>query len=72
MRYEPDRAVETLSALLAERADRDRLVALLDRLLADKRIQQVEPTADQTAMLERVRGVLGSGGSRKPRVVAAR
>jgi pimeloyl-ACP methyl ester carboxylesterase len=72
VRYEPDRAVETLSALLAERADRDRLVALLDRLLADKRIQQVEPTADQTAMLERVRGVLGSGGSRKPRVVAAR
>ena len=72
VRYEPERAVETLPALLGERVDRDRLFTLLDRLLADKRVQHVEPSADQMAMLERIRGVLGSAGSRRPRVVAAK
>jgi hypothetical protein len=72
VRYEPDKAVETLSTLLAERADRDRLVTLLDRLLADKRVQQVALLPDQAAMLERIRGVLGSAAGRRPRVVAAR
>ena len=72
MRYEPERAVETLPALLGERVDRDRLFTLLDRLLADKRVQHVEPSADQMAMLERIRGVLCSAGSRRPRVVAAK
>ncbi|HEU5283496.1 MAG TPA: DUF3141 domain-containing protein [Burkholderiales bacterium] len=72
VRYEPEKAVETLPALLAERADRDRLLALLERVLADKRVQHIQPSAEQTAMLGRIRGVLGSAGGRRPRVVAAR
>jgi hypothetical protein len=67
VRYEPERAVETLPALLADPADRDRLLLLLDRLLADKRIQSAEPSDEQKTMLKRIRGLLGtaSGGSRK-------
>ncbi len=70
-RYEPDKAVETLPALLAERKDRERLVSLLERVLADKRVQRIQPSAEQKAMLARIRRVLGSV-ERRPRVVAAR
>ena len=44
-RYEPERAVETLPRLLSERKDRDRLLTLLDRVLADPRVQRIEPRA---------------------------
>jgi len=71
VRYEPDKAVETLPALLAEREDRDRLLTLLDRLLADDRVQRVKPSAEQLAMVERIRAVLDSGGARRPRVVVS-
>jgi pimeloyl-ACP methyl ester carboxylesterase len=73
VRYEPEKALATLPDLLADRADRDRLLTLLERLLADRRVQSVEPTAEQVAMLERIRGVLASAaGGRRPRVVAAK
>jgi hypothetical protein len=58
-RYEPERAVETLPLLLSERKQRDRLLVLLDRVLADPRVQPIEPTARQRAMLARIRSVLG-------------
>jgi hypothetical protein len=64
---EPEKAIATLPRLLAKRTDRDRLVALLDRLLADRRVQSVEPSADQLAMLERIRGVLASAPARPHR-----
>jgi pimeloyl-ACP methyl ester carboxylesterase len=70
VRYEPDKAVETLPILLAEREDRDRLLTLLDRLLADERVQRVKPSAEQLAMVERIRAVLDSG-TRRPRVVVS-
>jgi hypothetical protein len=63
-RYEPERAVETLPVLLANRKDRDRLLALLERVLADRRVQRIEPSAKQTATLTRIRAVLGSAGHR--------
>jgi hypothetical protein len=67
-RYEPERAVETLPALLPDRADRDRLLTLLERVLADERVQRIQPSAEQTAMLARIRQVLGAtGGSRAGR-----
>jgi hypothetical protein len=67
-RYEPERAIETLPTLLADRADRDRLLTLLERVLADERVQSIQPSAEQTAMLARIRQVLGaSGGSRAGR-----
>jgi hypothetical protein len=58
VRYEPERALATLPGLLAEAADRDRLVALFQRLLADKRFQGLAPTEEQNAMLGRIRDVL--------------
>jgi pimeloyl-ACP methyl ester carboxylesterase len=68
-RCEPERAVATLPALLASKKDRERLLTLLERLLADSRIQRIEPTARQVAMLERIRGVLGVP---EPRAAARR
>lgn len=61
-RYEPERAIETLPVLLAEQKDRDRLLTLLERVLADARVQRIQPLAEQKAMLARIRAVLGSGG----------
>jgi hypothetical protein len=51
-----------LSALLPDRADRDRLLTLLERVLADERVQRIQPSAEQTAMLARIRQVLGATG----------
>jgi pimeloyl-ACP methyl ester carboxylesterase len=70
-RYEPEMAVETLPVLLAKRKDRDRLLTLLERVLADKRVQRIQPSPEQTAMLTRIRRVLGWAGHR-PGAVAAR
>jgi hypothetical protein len=69
-RYDPERAVETLPLLLVNPRDRDRLVTLLERVLADRRMQRVQPSAEQKAMLARIRRVLGtaerrSAGSRR-------
>jgi Mlc titration factor MtfA (ptsG expression regulator) len=58
VRYEPARALETLPTLVTEAGDRDRLVALYQRLLADKRFQGLQPTEEQNAMLGRARDVL--------------
>ncbi|MET1082500.1 MAG: DUF3141 domain-containing protein [Burkholderiales bacterium] len=63
-RYEPDKAVETLPVLLSKRKDRDRLLTLLERVLADKRVQRIQPSPEQTAMLTRIRRVLGWAGHR--------
>ncbi|MCG2594295.1 DUF3141 domain-containing protein [Ramlibacter sp. XY19] len=57
-RYEPEQALATLPLLLDEGSDRERLVALLDKLLADKRVQATPPSAPQVAMLARIRKVL--------------
>jgi len=65
--YEPEQALNTLPDLLADHADRKRLLTLLERLLADERVQQSRPAAGQIAMLERIRAVLGvktAGGRR--------
>ena len=37
VRYEPEKAVETLPLLVADRKDRNRLLTLLERVLADPR-----------------------------------
>ncbi len=55
VRYERDRAIETLPALLADPADRERLLELVTRLMSDERVQAARPTAEQTAMLEALR-----------------
>jgi len=61
-RYEPDKAIRTLPVLLARPQDRQRLLTLLERVLADPRVQGVAPTDAQKSMLALIRGVLGSAG----------
>jgi len=69
-RYEPDQAVETLPVLLAKRKDRERLLTLLERVLADKRVQLIEPSPEQRAMLARIRDVLSAADRRLPRAAS--
>ena len=64
-RYEPEKAVQTLPFLLSDANDRDRLLTLLDRVLRDKRVQRIQPSAEQSAMLARIRGVLASPDARR-------
>lgn len=75
-RYARDQAIATLPKLLARRGDRERLLDLLDRVLADKRVQRIEPSPDQLAALARIRSVLGAAeelpaASRRRRPAAA-
>ncbi len=71
-RYEPEQAILTLPALLDNRADRERLLTLLDKLMADDRVQKTHPTPQQLAMLERIHEVLsGEPALAKPRVAPA-
>jgi len=58
VRYEPERALETLPKLIADPAERERVVTLFEKLLADKRFQDMDPTDRQKAMLERLRAML--------------
>ena len=57
--FEPQRALETLPALVGAKADRERLVELFERLFADARVQGIGATPPQLAMLKRIRGLLG-------------
>jgi len=52
VRYEPEKALATLPKLLADPDDRERLVTLVRRLLADQRVQSTKPSAEQIAMIE--------------------
>ena len=58
VRYAPERALETLPQLL-DSAQRERLLALIERVINDKRVLERKPTAQQVAMLDRVRKALG-------------
>jgi len=62
--YEPNKAIETLPLLLANPRDRVRLLTLLERVLADPRVQRIQPSATQRAMLARIRKVLGAADRR--------
>jgi hypothetical protein len=66
-RHQPDKAVETLPALLSGPQDRQRLLTLLDRVLADKRVQTIRPSAAQKAMLARIHAVLKPAAPQKVR-----
>lgn len=58
VRYDPERALETLPQLLDDE-ERKRLLALIERVVSDKRVVERKPTAQQVSMLERVRKTLG-------------
>jgi pimeloyl-ACP methyl ester carboxylesterase len=61
VRYEPDQALATLPKLLARREDRERLVTLVRRLLADERVQHAKPSTAQLAMIENIGATLALG-----------
>jgi len=71
-RYEPDQAIATLPVLLAEAADRERILTLLSRLIADPRVQGQQPAPEQLAMVERIRAVLSGPGGGVRRLAAAK
>ena len=54
VRYEPEKAIAALPKLLAKHGDRERLVTLVRRLLADERMRRFEPTTEQLAMIENI------------------
>ncbi len=54
VRYEPEQALATLPKLLARRGDREKLVTLVRRLLADDRVQRAKPSTEQIAMVEHI------------------
>lgn len=58
-RFEPEQAIATLPILLRDRGDRERLLTLVDRLMADERMQAIPATGAQLAMVERLRALLG-------------
>ena len=61
VRYDPERAIETLPRLLND-DEREHLLALIERVVNDKRVLERSPTAQQAAMLQRVRNALGGDG----------
>ena len=60
VRYERERALATMPALLPDRADRERLLELVSRLVVDERIQATQPTPEQVATLALLRQTLSS------------
>ena len=65
VRYEPEKAIATLPALLRDPGDRERLLTLVDELMADERVQATPATAAQLAMVERLHALLsGEPGAR--------
>jgi len=71
VRYEPGAALTTLPKLLADPADRERLISLVQRLLADERVQRAKPSTEQLAMIEHIGETLAVRADR-PRVASAR
>ena len=66
IRYESERAFETLPQLLADPEDRERFLELLDRLLADRRILP-HVTPEQHRTVKRIEAILSERRGRKPR-----
>jgi hypothetical protein len=63
VRYEPEQALATLPKLLAHQGDRDKLVTLVRRLLADDRVRRAKPSTAQLAMVEHIGETLAVGAS---------
>jgi uncharacterized protein DUF3141 len=63
VRYEPERALDTLPKLLADAVDRERVITLLTRLLADPRVVTRPWTSDEISRVEAVLSTLGADPS---------
>ncbi len=69
--YEPEQAIASLPALLPTQTERNQLLTLLDRVLADKRVRDLELSPEQTAMLARIRTLLSASATRRRNVARA-
>ena len=67
VRNAPEQALATLPKLLASRADRQRLMTFIERLMADPRLGEFKPTDEQIAMLKLLRSELGLSLKPSPR-----
>jgi pimeloyl-ACP methyl ester carboxylesterase len=67
VRYEPDKALATLPSLLASPVDRERLITLAGRLIADERVQRDGALPQQTAMLRAIRDTLRAAAAPRRR-----
>ena len=65
-RYEPEKAIATLPILLHDRDDRERLLHLVDELMADERVQATPATSAQLAMVERLHALLSGEPGQRP------
>lgn len=72
VRYEPERALATLPALLADPADRARFEKLLRKLATDERIHRAKPTDEERAVVDRIEAVLDAGAAKPARRVRPR
>ncbi|MGF6810767.1 pimeloyl-ACP methyl ester carboxylesterase [Paraburkholderia sp. Clong3] len=70
--FEPQQAIQTLPDLLASPEDRNRLLTLLDKLLADRRVLRIPPTPAQEEALRAIRSVLGATTARESQPQKAR
>ncbi|MBV8418102.1 MAG: DUF3141 domain-containing protein, partial [Verrucomicrobia bacterium] len=61
-RHEPKKALETLPILLSDPTDRERLLTLIDKLLADRRVNE-SITPEQAKMAKRIRKLCETGVS---------
>jgi len=72
VRYAPDEALSTLPGLLRNPEDRKRLVTLVQRLLADERVQRAKPSNEQLAMIDNIGETLSVSGRARPAARASR
>ncbi len=72
VRYQPEQAIAALPKLLSKHGDRERLVTLVRRLLADERMRRFEPTTEQLAMIENIGDTLDVTPARSRGGAAAR
>ncbi len=70
--FEPEQALDTLPELVADPADRARLLTFLAQLVADRRFLRMQPTGEQMQMLERIRASLMAPGGDSGLDAAAR
>ncbi|ANN69012.1 DUF3141 domain-containing protein [Bordetella bronchialis] len=60
VRYETERAIQTLPQLLRDATDRERFLALVAKLSADERVRGLVSSEEQRAMLGRIRQALSN------------
>jgi hypothetical protein len=58
VRYEPERALETLPHLLRRSIDRERLLTLMEAVFDETKLGKIKPTPEQISTFEKIRGVL--------------